>query len=323
MARICRVLIPVVAAGLLVSGCTVSKTERPPLAGPSELGLSLSVTANPDIIPQNASQSQVVILALDGNGQAVKGLPIRLSLNPVVGQLSASDVTTGGDGRAAVAYTAPPLPPDNRETTVTISATPVSTDYSNAVPRSVIIRLVLPDVVPPLPDASFTFWPGLPAPNSTVTFDGTASSSQTGTIVVWSWDFGDGTTGKGARVQHVYRTAGDYNVSLSVTDNNGRTCPTPFTQVVPVSASDPPTAAFVFSPTAPAVAQTIFFNASNSTAGTGRTIVDFAWDFGNGSTQRGVSAATSYPAAGTYNVMLTVTDDLGQRSTKTQTVTVR
>ena len=56
----------------------------------------------------------------------------------------------------------------------------------------------------------------------TVNFDGTGSTAVTGTIVDWSWDFGDGSTGSGPTVTHVYQAVGDYYAKLKVTDSNDR-----------------------------------------------------------------------------------------------------
>jgi len=45
-------------------GCTVHKTEAPPLSGPSELSLSLTMLATPDTLSQDGfSQSTIVIQA--------------------------------------------------------------------------------------------------------------------------------------------------------------------------------------------------------------------------------------------------------------------
>jgi len=57
-----------------------------------------------------------------------------------------------------------------------------------------------------------------------VSFSGAGSSDPDGTIVSYSWNFGDGAaqTG-GSTAQHAYNTAGTYNATLTVTDNAGLT----------------------------------------------------------------------------------------------------
>jgi chitodextrinase len=56
-----------------------------------------------------------------------------------------------------------------------------------------------------------------------MTFDGAGSSDSDGTIRRYDWTFGDGTTlpDGGPAPAHVYRKAGAYPVSLTVTDNEG------------------------------------------------------------------------------------------------------
>lgn len=61
-----------------------------------------------------------------------------------------------------------------------------------------------------------------PAPLS-VTFDGSGSYDPDGTIVSWSWAFGDGATATGPVVAHVYATTGYQYSSLTVTDDAGET----------------------------------------------------------------------------------------------------
>jgi PKD repeat protein len=82
-------------------------------------------------------------------------------------------------------------------------------------------------------------------------------------------------------------------------------------------------AAFTFSPIAPEVLQIVRFNASTSTPGTGRTIVRYDWDFGDGALKTGITSEHDFSPSGVYLVTLTVTDDLGQKTTVSQTVTVR
>jgi PKD repeat protein len=58
-------------------------------------------------------------------------------------------------------------------------------------------------------------------PNTVLMFDGSGSYDPDGTIVTYSWNFGDGTTGTGVRPQHTYTTAGNRTVTLTVTDDSG------------------------------------------------------------------------------------------------------
>jgi PKD repeat protein len=57
-----------------------------------------------------------------------------------------------------------------------------------------------------------------------ILWDGSASSDPDGDPLKYSWDFGDGTTAEGAKPTHVYKAAGNYNVSLKVDDGKGSPC---------------------------------------------------------------------------------------------------
>jgi PKD repeat protein len=52
-------------------------------------------------------------------------------------------------------------------------------------------------------------------------FDGSGSTDPDGTLASYAWDFGDGTTGTGVSPSHSYASAGEYQVSLTVTDDRG------------------------------------------------------------------------------------------------------
>lgn len=56
-----------------------------------------------------------------------------------------------------------------------------------------------------------------------ISFDGSASTDADGTVETYSWNFGDGNTGDGAQVTHVYANTGSFNVTLTVTDDDGDT----------------------------------------------------------------------------------------------------
>jgi PKD repeat protein len=75
---------------------------------------------------------------------------------------------------------------------------------------------------------------------TSITFNGTRSFDPDGTIATYAWTFGDGTTGTGAIIGHIYNTAGTYTVTLTVTDNGGQTASTTSTVTVQaVNASFP------------------------------------------------------------------------------------
>jgi len=73
------------------------------------------------------------------------------------------------------------------------------------------------------PTASFTVNDSTPAVGQTVEFDGSGSSDSDGTITSYDWDFDDGSTATGEVVNHSYSSSGTYNVSLTVTDDDGAT----------------------------------------------------------------------------------------------------
>ena len=56
-----------------------------------------------------------------------------------------------------------------------------------------------------------------------IQFDGSASADPDGEIVAFNWDFGDGESAEGDKVSHTYAEAGEYTVTLTVTDNQEAT----------------------------------------------------------------------------------------------------
>lgn len=328
-----------VAASIGLSACTVKKTEAPPLAGPSELGLSLRTSVVPDILDYDGfSQSTVEILARGPDGRPMRAVPVRAEIRlggQIVdfGRLSARNVVTGDDGIARLTYTAPPAPaePVDSFTVVTLVLTPIGSDFNGSDSRSVEIRLVPRGVIIPpngAPRPDFIWNPTVVTTFTPVAFDASSTTDEgviCGASCSYSWDFGDGTSGNGVVVTHEFKTANTFIVRLSVTDRRNQATVT--TKPVTVTDTARPKADFVFSPTAPRAGQEIFFNAAASTPAPGHRIVAYDWDFGSGRTGTGLTVAKGYNTAGTYSVTLTVTDDTFQPTgtgvvTKTVTVAV-
>jgi len=70
------------------------------------------------------------------------------------------------------------------------------------------------------PITNFTFYPSHPKVGETITFDASSSYDVDGSIIAYSWDFGDNSTAFGVLVSHAYSEPGNYTVMLTVTDND-------------------------------------------------------------------------------------------------------
>lgn len=75
------------------------------------------------------------------------------------------------------------------------------------------------------PVASFSYSPENPVVGQTITFDASSSYDPEGTITNYEWDFEDGniTSTPDVIITHSYASAGNYNVGLTVTDDDGLT----------------------------------------------------------------------------------------------------
>ena len=164
------------------------------------------------------------------------------------------------------------------------------------------VAILVTTNLPPneVPTAAFTF----DCTGVSCAFDGSGSFEPNGTIVRYDWDFGDGNTAPdgGATPTNLYALNGGYTVTLTVTDDDTET--DSIAQLVTTNIG--PTASF-------AVVCTDLgctFDATASSDPDG-SIAFYDWDFGDLAIGTGVGPSHTYAAAGTYDVMLTVTDDIG------------
>ena len=166
------------------------------------------------------------------------------------------------------------------------------------------------------PTASFTF----SCSTNSCSFDGSGSNDPDGSIISYSWLFGDATpAGSGTSPSHTFPTTSSYTVTLTVTDNDGAIG---FTSKNVVTTNPPPVASF---PAPSCNELTCSVDGSGSTDSNG-TIASYSWDWGDGSVTPTAlpneTASHTYNSDGTYIIALTVTDNHGGTNTATQSVTV-
>lgn len=132
---------------------------------------------------------------------------------------------------------------------------------------------------------------------------GTAVSFNSGnsifpsSTVLYTWDFGDGSTSTQANPVHTFANPGTYNVCLTITTTN---CTNTLCQTITVGQTNlcnigftfaqNPNGAYVFTPTFP----------------TSMTNPQFFWDFGDGGTSTLQNPVHHYVNSGAYTVCLTI-----------------
>jgi len=89
----------------------------------------------------------------------------------------------------------------------------------------------------------------------------------------------------------------------------------------PPPPSGYPVASFVFSPTSGTAPLTVTFDASGSYDPDGY-IVDYRWNFGDGSTGSGRTTSHTYTVPGTFTITLTVTDNEQKSGSTSRSITV-
>ncbi len=129
------------------------------------------------------------------------------------------------------------------------------------------------------------------------------SVANSGTLLTWNWDFGDGSTSNEKNPTHTYQESGSYNVSLNVT--NSMNCQGDTTQYVLVYES--PHA--LFSYTGHCVSSMVSFQ-DESWTNVG-SIYQWHWDFGDGDTSNLKNPTHVYSSPGTFIVKLKVKNTVG------------
>ncbi len=182
---------------LLNNGCAPARDHPPVVKGPKAVtgaeasAISFSVTAN------------------DPDGPAIASLTANVSGLPVGNNASFTPdpQNTGG------VFLWTPTYQDSRPTPypVVFTATNVLSGYwTTQITVSNVNRGPVANA-----DGPYTAFAGTP-----LTLDGSGSSDPDGDALAFSWVFGDGTTGTGAKPSHTYAAIGLYGIALTVFDGS-------------------------------------------------------------------------------------------------------
>jgi len=158
-------------------------------------------------------------------------------------------------------------------------------------------------------EATFEFSPSTPGPGQAVQF----TDMTTGSPTSWSWNFGDGGTSSQRNPIYVFTAAGSYAVSLVASTKSGLK---QASRTVAVAAMSVLTSSFTYTPSSPAVGQSVQFTDTSTGSPT-----SWSWNFGDGSTSAARNPSHSYATAGPKTVTLTVANGSGS-DTVSRTVTV-
>ena len=164
-----------------------------------------------------------------------------------------------------------------------------------------------PDIQADTLAADFTFTSSVVNVDQIVTF----TDRSTGNPTAWTWDFGDGTFGSGAKVEKAWKIAGTYTVTLRVDNATLSSRASATIEVIKPETKVRPKADFSYSAQRVEVGVSVTF--------TDRSIgnpTELRWTFGDNSTQTGSVVTKSWPNAGTYIVTLTATNGEGTDTTQ-------
>ncbi|MCC7399903.1 MAG: PKD domain-containing protein [Chitinophagaceae bacterium] len=165
---------------------------------------------------------------------------------------------------------------------------------------------VYPVTISPNPVANFSF-PNICLPVGAAQFtDQSTISDGTQGLFSYSWNFGDASPNSTIKDPlHNYSGAGPYNVTLTVTSNNG--CITDTSRAVNTIFPEP-IAAF----NAPSeICFGAALNFSDLSTVSGGTVSQWSWDFGDGTSSSSQNPVKNYSSPGTYTIKLSVTSAIG------------
>lgn len=152
-----------------------------------------------------------------------------------------------------------------------------------------------------------------------VSVDASGSVDLDGTIESYVWDWGDGSPEEatGATAEHTYDQAGTYEITLTVTDDDGASDSYPRSATIDAT---PPSAQLVVTAQGNGTAEA---DSSGSSDANGQIVRrDYDWGDGDDTLNGDATERHTYLNAGTYTVTVTVTDEDGLTAQADDQVTV-
>ncbi|WP_170863166.1 PKD domain-containing protein [Pseudozobellia thermophila] len=152
-----------------------------------------------------------------------------------------------------------------------------------------------------------------------IKFNG-GNSSDDKEITAYSWDFKDGNKATTVSPSHTFTEEGSYEVSLTVTDEEGLKSTSTLSITATEAKNEAPTAVISGGPFEGYAPLKVEFKAWNSKDDT--EIVSYSWNFKDGSTTSTKNPDHTFNDTGSYDVELTVKDEEGLSHTVKQIVKV-
>lgn len=208
-----------------------------------------------------------------------------------------------GDGTTSVGPTVTKTFTEPGSFQVTLTATNAEGSDSESSQITVVPGGTPPQaVIAPIPQSVVA--------GESLTLVSESTNSPTSTV----WNFGDGTTDSGREVFHSWEEAGEYRLTLTVSNAAGED--STFRTVVVEPAIDPPVARFNESGLEVIVGEQLSFTDQSLNNPT-----SVVWEFGDGATAQGPNVNATWLEVGQYTVTLTATNEAGTDSLS-KTVTV-
>ena len=231
---------------------------------------------------------------------ACEGAPINITDNSTVGANVWNWTFTGGNPAGSTNQNEVVTYPSPGVYTIQLTAQNTVAGCSDNTNQSITVL--------PTPTPTFTGTPTSGCAPQAVNFTNTTGSPGT-----YIWDFGDGSSFNGTTPpSHTYSTDGSYSVGLTFTDANGCIGSTLLNNYINLNSPIASFAAPVLDGCAPLSVQL----ASTSVSAID-PIIDWQWDFGDGTSFNGEVPPSHDYAVGTYAVTLTITTQGGCVATVT------